>query len=270
MVHIDEMRCIGCGQCVEDCFARQLRLTEGKAVFLDRGCIGCGHCMAICPKNAITIEGIEREELLPLPGGMPRLNPEEYLHFMKGRRTIRQFTEEPLSEDLLRSMLEVVRYSPTGANRQDVVVTVIEEELTEFRELVLDALCKRAELADTPEASPKDRVYAGLWKKLSRDFHGPKRRDCLFFDAPAVFVLSASFPLNAAIAAAHLETMVYALGLGMVYSGFTVMASADSEEIRNFLRIPQGHTPVACLVVGHPKVDYLRTVGRHPVQVVRR
>ena len=269
MVRIEEGKCIGCGQCVRDCFARQLRLVEGKAVFLDRGCIGCGHCMAICPMDAVTMDGGRREELLPLPHGMPRLDPEEYLFFMKGRRTIRQFTEAPLSEEQLHTMLEVVRYSPTGANRQDVLVTVIQEQLPRFRELILDALCRRAEGADTPEASPKDKVYAGLWKKLHRDFHGPHHRDRLFFDAPAVLVLSAAFPLNGAIAAAHLETMIYALGLGMLYSGFTVMAAVGSEEVRTFLGLPAGHEPVACLVVGHPKVDYLRTVGRKPTNVVR-
>lgn len=271
MVQIDTTRCIGCGQCVKDCFARQLRIEEQKAIFLEKGCIGCGHCLAICPTQAVSIKGVPQTQILPLPEGIPHLDPEQYLLFLKGRRTIRQFTRQPVSEALLQSLLEVVRFSPTGANKQDVFVSVIQKEIPAFRDLVLETLLQRAEVvAQSPDALPKDKVYAAVWKKLHRDFYSEKQLDRLFFGAPTVIMLSSIYPPNAAIAAAHMESMVYALGLGMFYSGFTAIAATNSAKVREFLQLPPQHVPMACLVIGHPDVTYHRTVWRNPVNVVRK
>lgn len=269
MVQIDAARCIGCGQCTKDCFARQLRIEQGKAIFLDRGCIGCGHCLAVCPTQAISIKDVPQEQILPLPHGTPRLDPEQYLLFLKGRRTIRQFTRQPVSNELLQSLLEVVRFSPTGANKQDVFVSVVQQEIPTLRDLVLNSLLQRADVvAQSPNALPKEKVYAAVWKKLYRDFYGTKQLDRLFFGAPSVIVLSSVYPPNAAIAAAHMESMVYALGLGMLYSGFTVIAAENSAHVREFLQVPPQHVPGACLVIGHPDVTYHRTVWRNPVTAV--
>lgn len=32
MIRIDETKCIGCGQCVKDCFSHTLRIENSKAV----------------------------------------------------------------------------------------------------------------------------------------------------------------------------------------------------------------------------------------------
>ena len=45
---------------------------------------------------------------------------------IKGRRSIRQFTDEPIGKDELQKLLEAARWAPSGGNQQNwrfVVVT---------------------------------------------------------------------------------------------------------------------------------------------------
>jgi Pyruvate/2-oxoacid:ferredoxin oxidoreductase delta subunit len=60
IVHIDEDKCNGCGQCIPNCAEGALRIMEGKARLVsDVYCDGLGACLGHCPMDAISI--IERE-----------------------------------------------------------------------------------------------------------------------------------------------------------------------------------------------------------------
>ena len=60
IVHIDEEKCDGCGQCVPACAEGAMKIVNGKArLIADRLCDGLGACLGECPRGAIQI--IERE-----------------------------------------------------------------------------------------------------------------------------------------------------------------------------------------------------------------
>lgn len=60
IVHIDEAKCNGCGQCVTACAEGAIKLINGKAKLVsDVYCDGLGACLGECPQGAITI--IKRE-----------------------------------------------------------------------------------------------------------------------------------------------------------------------------------------------------------------
>jgi ferredoxin len=50
---VDTDKCIGCGDCAEDCFARAITVVEGKAVHSEEKCKGCGRCISICKLKAV-------------------------------------------------------------------------------------------------------------------------------------------------------------------------------------------------------------------------
>ncbi|MBN1367227.1 MAG: hypothetical protein JW967_04830 [Dehalococcoidales bacterium] len=57
IVHIDEAKCNGCGDCAGKCAEGALQIIEGKAKLLSETyCDGLGACLGDCPQGAITIE----------------------------------------------------------------------------------------------------------------------------------------------------------------------------------------------------------------------
>jgi len=57
IVIIDQEKCNGCGQCVDDCAEGAIELVDGKAVLTsDIYCDGLGACIGHCPQDAITVE----------------------------------------------------------------------------------------------------------------------------------------------------------------------------------------------------------------------
>jgi NAD-dependent dihydropyrimidine dehydrogenase PreA subunit len=60
IIHIDEEKCTGCGQCIPDCPEGALQVIDGKARLVsDLFCDGLGACIGTCPEGAISV--IERE-----------------------------------------------------------------------------------------------------------------------------------------------------------------------------------------------------------------
>ena len=52
------------------------------------------------------------------PSGVPEERARQFLELMNGRRTVRQFSDEPVSEELIRSLIATAGTAPSGANKQ--------------------------------------------------------------------------------------------------------------------------------------------------------
>jgi Fe-S-cluster-containing hydrogenase component 2 len=53
-VQINIEKCTGCGNCVEICPVKAIKIDDNKAIVSD-DCIECGVCKNSCPVQAITI-----------------------------------------------------------------------------------------------------------------------------------------------------------------------------------------------------------------------
>ena len=74
IVHIDEEKCNGCGQCVPACHEGAIKIIDGKArLAADSLCDGLGACLGECPQGAITLEAREAAAYIEVevPAGKP-------------------------------------------------------------------------------------------------------------------------------------------------------------------------------------------------------
>ena len=149
------------------------------------------------------------------------MNETDMLDMIKERRSIRKYTDEAVTDEQIRQLLEAAMAAPSGSNIQSWEFVVVR-----------DPDLKR-QLAQTH-----------TWSHMAAD-------------AAAVFVVcgneraSHHWIADASAATENLLLAVTALGLGAVWVG--IYPSADREaHVREALAIPE-EIRVLCLVpVGHP------------------
>ena len=265
MVVFDHEKCIGCGLCAKDCFPKAIRITENKAHFVKKNCMECGHCIAVCPRSAVSIDDLDMGEVLELENISSDIDPKIYLNHLKARRTIRSFSDRAVSAGQIHMILDAGRFSPTGGNSQTVAYHVFKDKLPEFRSLIMDELKAMGDEARI--TGDKVSWYSDLWLDMYDSFKN-KGTDHLFFHAGTVIVVSSDSPQAAIIASAHMETMVYSLGLGMLYSGFTTRAVSHSAKLQEYLGLRDNYKVWTVLVIGYPAVKYQRTVPRKNADVI--
>ena len=116
---VNHLTCTRCGQCVADCPARIIALTDAGIPAIapenEATCYRCQHCLAICPTAAVSILGLNPAESRPLAGNFPA--PEQLETLIKGRRSVRRYREENLEPELLQHLLEVAWRAPPGSIR---------------------------------------------------------------------------------------------------------------------------------------------------------
>ncbi len=132
-IRINENKCTGCGLCVSVCKDFGIEIANDKVkvnnypVF---GCIGCGHCMAICPSGAIEIFGrtLSPDDLFDLPDKVNSATYEDVQFLMQRRRSIREFKETPVDDDLTKKILDAAQTAPMGLPPSDVNVLVMKSK----------------------------------------------------------------------------------------------------------------------------------------------
>ncbi|MCD8356594.1 MAG: 4Fe-4S binding protein [Clostridia bacterium] len=54
-IHIDQKKCIGCGQCAEICPGTLIQMKEKAFIRYPQECWGCVSCVKQCPVHAIAL-----------------------------------------------------------------------------------------------------------------------------------------------------------------------------------------------------------------------
>lgn len=249
-ITIEKEKCIGCGMCVRDCAARNIEIQNRKANILSGDCILCGHCVAVCPKGAVTISGYEAEPV-PIKGEV-HLKPEEVLDAIRFRRTIRQFRDQKIPEEILEQILEAGRLTHTAKNAQDVSFVILDRRKEELEQAAVRVFRAVKPFAD---------MFSPMARRNKIDNH------FFFFHAPAVIVILSKEKLNGALAAQNMEFVAEANGLGVLFGGFFSMAANLSPKLKKALGVSKGKKVVTTLVLGYPKVKYRRSAQREKLDV---
>lgn len=275
MINVDVEMCIGCGACKADCPSSNITILDGKAVH-GKWCLECGHCTAVCGQRAVTLTGAyDAAEVLEYDPKQFEIAPERLLNFVKFRRSIRQYTDEPVCDADIAKIIEMGRYTQTGANTQLLRYIVLTKET--LREITPIALKALAELDVRSVDKKAMRVpyqyldFQSIWINWYQAYQ-KKGRDLLFHGAPnALLIVSRTCnEVDGCFNAGHLELMTNALGLGACLMGFGTFAFDISAELKQRVGIRDGESVIFMMVFGHPRVKYLRTVSRKKVRYEKK
>lgn len=250
-VVVNEKKCTGCGLCKKDCVAFDIDIVDGKAVTRGNGCIKCGHCEAICPKKAISLTGFD--DKIKEYKEQVRLDPKQLLDAIKTRRSIRNFTEKKIPQNVLDMIFEAGRLAPTGSNAQGTSYILLRDKKDE---------CEKVAVS----------IFGGLinfGKKFIPQLKSMNIDEKFFFKgAPVAIVVLGDDEVSASLAAENMAFMAEANGLGVLFSGFFTMVYNMSRKIRNIIGTKKDPKAVTTLVIGYSAVKYQRSIHRKPLNLV--
>lgn len=229
----------------------------------DMSCMSCGHCVSVCPTGALMNSRCPWDETEPIP--MPVLDSATAMNFLRMRRSIRNFTDELVSEDKLKALLEAGRYAPTAANSQGLYYVVVSDP--ELIHQITEATAAWMQ-EEIDNHSPRRRYFMKVlevYRDRKIDIIGRNARQLIFTLARRLNVTGVS---NCEQAQAYIELYAPTLGLGTTIMGFIeTCCQADYKPMRELLQVPNKQVIVGCMLVGYPKYKYHRLVDRQHLKV---
>lgn len=260
---VDGNKCKKDGICAGECPMAIIKLKDGDGFpeLVPGGeemCLVCGHCVAVCPHGALSHKQVHMEECPAIEKKLA-IDEHQAVQFLRSRRSIRFFKEEPPDKQKLQRLIEIARYAPTGGNGQLVEWLVLTDpaKIKEMAGMAVDWMRKVLEKAPQ-SAPPYMPVVVSSW---DMGF------DAVLRDAPALVVASApkeasNGMVDVTLALSYFELAAPTLGLGTCWAGLLEGALLSSSTAREALGIPERHPYHYPMMVGYPKSKYYRLPQR--------
>lgn len=265
MLYLDNETCTGCNTCVEECPSGCLSLVEDTASFDGARCNMCGHCMAVCPCDAIMIDGdgYDCEDVEELSFSK-RPSSSQVRTAIMLRRSVRRFTDTDVTEEELGFILEAGKYSPTAKNAQDnaFIVVTDPDKKAQMLDDITQVLLEKGRALES-EAPP----LAAFFKSKALKYI-EQGKDEIFYDAPLVIFVFAPSAEDGAICASTMGFMAQSLQLGYCFAQLPTDAFKD-EAFAAKWKAPEGKKCVLALLIGNAEPDYFCSVTRKTPPVIR-
>jgi len=231
----------------------------------EKACIKCGHCVSVCPHLAISIDGIDMEDCLPI-------KPENHVGFekveqlLRGRRSIRQYTDQSVEPEKITKLLDLASTAPTAGNSQAIEWMVInsKEDIYKLSSMTVDMFKDMI-----AKKHPMSLAYSlsGIINTFDSGY------DIILRDAPVLVIAHApkDYPIgvvDSSIALTYLDVASGSLGLGTCWAGFLMMAYPNWEPIQKFLNLPEGNVCCGAMMLGYPKYKYQRMPARKKAKII--
>lgn len=284
---INRELCSKCKLCMEVCPCKVIGTNDNKEpFFIDERmpiCLQCGQCMAVCKTSAIKIDGLSYEnDFLDLPPNEVAYN--SFINFLANRRSVRNFKDKTVSDDIIDQILDSIMYAPFGAEPEKMCITVVNDRKRiksslPHIEKFLDDIVK---WIDNPLVSRMIKRRSGTEKFFTIKNHlYPMSRlgnyklefgDRITRNAPAIIIFhapknAASHTENSLIYATYAMLAAHSLGLGATMIGLVPNAINKVKAVRDIYEIPEENEAISSIIVGYPGIKYKRTIKRHEQQV---
>lgn len=278
-ITIDYARCNGCGLCVDVCGDFEYKIIKGKVVPSGTevfGCIACGQCMAICPEEAIKINGrtLSPDHLFPLLKEPGKTDYPRFLSLLQNRRSIRKFKDQKVEDDVIEKIIDAARTAPMGIPPSDVSVLVIKDKEKGHR--FASDFCNFLESQQWMVSRWSLALMRPFWGKTTdkffRDFIKPlinmyvdsmkKGENAVTYDAPVTLYFYGSpysDPADPVIATTYAMLAAESLGLGTCMIGGIhpfLQRGGGATKFRKKYGIRYKSQGGLFLIMGYPKVKF--------------
>lgn len=291
-IRINEEKCTGCGKCVKVCKDFGLKIINGKVKISEEplfGCIGCGHCMSICPVGAITIHGRELspDELFELQDSYKSADYEQLLALLNRRRSIREFTDQPVDNEIIDKIIKAAQTAPMGLPPSDVNVLVLAGKAANhaFAKDFCQYLKSTKWLVSNTFLTimrpfwgkTNDELFRGFVKPLFKVYTESMARDenMVTYDAPlAMYFYGSPYadPADPIVAATYAMIAGESLGLGTCMLGAVhplIQHGKQAARFRDKYGIKYKSREGVMVIFGYPGVHYKKGIKRTFASVTR-
>lgn len=172
----------------------------------------------------------------------------DFFDVVRTQRACRDFSQEPLGDDLIAQVLEAATFAPSAENRQPWEFVVVRDEAARAQ---IHDLAEKA-WAGGGRAFSEQRLTPEVLADVEHGIAGGGYRA-----APVVIVVAAdterthttTVPSSIFPATQNLLLAANALGLG---SALTTITTGFASELRELLDLPEHVVPQAVVPIGHP------------------
>jgi nitroreductase len=160
------------------------------------------------------------------------------------RRSVRDFTTDPIDEKVLTELIDAAIQAPSAVNQQPCSFCVVRDKT------VLAKISREAK-AHMLQSSP-----IALMSHHFQEILNDPNFD-IFYRAPALVIISTVSQIpwaieDCALAAENLMLAARGIGLGTCWIGFA-QAWLGTSEGKAAIKLPATYVPVAPIIVGHPR-----------------
>jgi len=204
----------------------------------------------------------------------------ELYDVMRTTFAAREFTDDPLPDEVLGRIFDNARFAPSGGNRQGAHVIVVRDEGVRRRLAELSAPAARRYFAQlTAGESPWNPIHSsGVPQDVIDKTDIPETFTAPLINAPVVLVVCVDLGVVAALdqeldrvgiaSGASVYPLVWNILLAARSEGYggtlTTMAIPQEEQIRELLGVPDTQAVAAIVPLGKPARQLMR-LRRQPV-----
>jgi nitroreductase len=186
--------------------------------------------------------------------------------FVRGRRSVRQFSEDDVPPELIDELLADLAHTPTGVNCRDLTFSVVPNRKT--MGVLLERVIQAIEAKQTTGTALHEFVTATAQEYRNNG------KDALFRGAPNLLIAypgekAACGHEDTIIALAYFDLLAQSAGLGTTWCGMIKIIADMVPETRKLLGLGLDVYFYA-MMFGKPAVGYARTVQRDSTPQIRR
>jgi len=157
----------------------------------------------------------------------------DVIEAIKGRRSIRRFTDQDITGEQLAQILEAVRWAPSWGNSQCWEIFVVRDR--EIKQQLHDALSPRNPAGPAVTAAPVVLVVGAAMKKSGH------------YKGESLTRFTEWFMYDLGLATQNLCLAAHSLGLGSVIAG-----AFDHDRVKQILAVRAGYEVVTMIPLGYP------------------